>query len=63
MGEGQAWPAGAIACFDGGKPVGFYREARCRVEILDEGSNAGQVVGIAGGGCSGPLGGNGWMVF
>ena len=63
MGKGQAWPAGVVAGFDGGKPDFSYSEACCGVEVLDEGANAGQVVGIEGRGGSGPLGGNGWMVF
>ena len=63
MGEGQAWPAGVVACFDGDKPGRFYREAYSSVEVLDEGSTARQVVPIEGGGCSGPLGGNGRIVF
>ena len=33
------------------------------MDVSDEGSNAGQVVGIEGGGGCGLLGGNGWIVF
>ena len=33
------------------------------MEVSDEGANARQVVGIEDGGGSGPLSGNGWMVF
>ena len=33
------------------------------MEVSDEGTNAGQVVGIEGGGGSCPLGGNGWMIL
>ena len=33
------------------------------MEVSNEGANAGQVMGIEGGGGSSPLGGNGWMVF
>ena len=39
------------------------REACGGMEIADEGANAGKVVGIEGGWGSGPLGGNGWMIF
>ena len=63
MGEGQAWPAGVVAGFDGGEPGFFDRETYCGVEVSGEGTNAGQVVGIEGGGGSCPLGGNGWMIL
>ena len=33
------------------------------MEVSDDGANDVQVVGIAGGRGSSPLGGNGWMVF
>ena len=59
MGNGQAWSAGVVAGVDGGEPYGFYREICSYVEVLDEGSNAGQVVGIEYKGDSNPLGGNG----
>ena len=39
------------------------REACSGVEVSDEGANTGKVVGIEGGGGSGPLGGDGWMIF
>ena len=39
------------------------REACNGMEVLDEGANAGKVVGIESGGGSGPLGGDGWMIF
>ena len=39
------------------------REACGGVEISGEGADAGKVVGIGSGGGSGPLGGDGWMIF
>ena len=41
----------------------FDREACGDVDISDEGANAGKVVGIESSGGSGPLGGDGWMIF
>ena len=41
MGEGQAWLAGVVAGFDGGDPGGFDGEPCSRMEVTDEGANAG----------------------
>ena len=39
------------------------REACGGVEVSDEGADAGKVMSIESGGGSGPLGGDGWMIF
>ena len=47
-GVGDSCPGGEVAGFDGGKPGGFDWEACGGVEVADEGTNAGEVVGIEG---------------
>ena len=42
------YPGGEVAGFDGGQPSGFDWEASSCVEIADEGSNAGEVMGVDG---------------
>ena len=60
IGIGQSWPRGVVSCFDGCKPGGLDWESCCRVEVLDKGSNAGEIVGIEG--CR-DVGGPGWGGF
>ena len=41
MGQGQIWPAGVVAGFDGGKPGGLDGEPLSGVEVINEGANTG----------------------
>ena len=53
VGEGESRPGRKFASIDGCKPRGLERKVCCSVEVTDEGSNAGQVMGIQGGGVEG----------
>ena len=48
IGVGDTRPSGEVAGFDSGDPGGFDWESSCGVEVADEGTNAGEVVGIEG---------------
>ena len=48
IGVGVTRPGGEVAGFDSGKPGGFDWESSGGVEVLDEGPNAGEVVGVEG---------------
>ena len=48
IGIGEARPGGEVAGFDGGEPGGFGWESCGGVEVADEGTNAGEVVGVEG---------------
>ena len=62
MGEGQAGTACVVTGFDGGEPGGFDREAGGCMEVMGEGADAVEVMGIeCRGGCA-PLGGNSCVV-
>ena len=51
---GEARPDGEVASFDGVQPGGFDWESSGGVEVADEGSNNGEVVGVEGSlGCRG----------
>ena len=53
-GIGEARPGGEVAGFDGGHPGGFDWESSGVVEVADDGSNDGEVVGVEGSwGCRG----------
>ena len=61
VGEGDCRPGRKVASVDGCKPRGLYRKSCCSVEVADEGSNDGQVMGIQGGGRGAPLRWGRWM--
>ena len=46
IGVGESWPGGEVAAFDGSVLGGFYWESCVGVEVADEGTNAGEVVGV-----------------
>ena len=46
IGVGEAGPGELIASFDGGEPGGIDGKAGGGVEVADEGTNAGEVVGV-----------------
>ena len=46
---------------DGCKPRGPDRKSCSSVEVADEGSNSGQIMGVQGGGSRAPLFRNRWM--
>ena len=48
IGVGESWPGGEVAGFDGGEPGGFDWESCGSVEVADEGTKAGEVVGVEG---------------
>ena len=48
IGVGESWPGGEVAGFDGGKPVDFDWKSCGGVEVADEGTNDGEVVGVEG---------------
>ena len=48
IGVGDSWPGGEVSVFDGGEPGGFDWESCGGVEVADEGTNAGKVVGVEG---------------
>ena len=48
VGIGEARPGGEVAGFDCGQPGGFDWESSDGVEVADEGSNSGEVVGVEG---------------
>ena len=63
VGVGKAGPGGVVAGFDGGEPGRLDGEAGGGVEVADEGTNDGGVVGVEGSwGCR--VSGNGvwWTV-
>ena len=47
-GVGESWSGGEVAGFDGSEPGGFDRESCGGVEVADEGTKAGEVVGVEG---------------
>ena len=49
IGVGKARPGGVVAVFDGGEPGGHDGKPGSGEEVADEGSDAGQVVGVEGG--------------
>ena len=61
VGEGDSRPGGKVASMDGCKQHGIDRKACCNVEVVDEGVDAGEVMGIQGGGSGAPLRCNRWM--
>ena len=61
VGEGESRPGSKISSMDGCNPRGIDRKACCSVEVVDEGSNDGQVMGIQGGGSGAPLSWDRWM--
>ena len=48
IGVGETRPGEEVAGFDGGKPGGFDLESSGGVEVADEGTNDGEVVGVEG---------------
>ena len=50
VGEGESRPGSKVASMDGCKPRVLNRKACCSVEVAYEGANAGNVMGIQGGG-------------
>ena len=61
VGKGESMPGIKVSSMDGCKPHGLDRKACCSVEAADEGSNAGQVMGVKGGGSGAPLCWDIWM--
>ena len=53
--EGEFMSGIKVASMDGCKPRGLDSKACCSMEVSDKGSNAGQVMGIQGGGRGAPL--------
>ena len=43
---GESWSGGEVAGFDGGEPVRFDWKSCGGVEVADEGTNTGEVVGV-----------------
>ena len=48
IGVGDTRPGGEVASFDGGEPGGFDWEYSGSVEVADEGTNTGEIVGAEG---------------
>ena len=48
IGVGDTRPGGEVAGFDSDKPCGFDWEYSGGVEVADEGTNSGEVVGVEG---------------
>ena len=48
IGVDESWTGGEVARFDGGEPGGFGWESCGGVEVADEDTNAGEVVGVEG---------------
>jgi len=48
VGIGESGPTCIVACFDGCQPSGLDWEARCCMEIHDQGTDAGEVMCIEG---------------
>ena len=48
IGVGETRPGGEVSGFDSGKPGGFDWESSGGVEVVDEGPNAGEVMGVEG---------------
>ena len=48
IGVGETRPGGEVAGFDSGEPGGFDWEYSGGVEVADEGTNAGEIVGVEG---------------
>ena len=48
IGVDESCTGGEVASFNGGKPGGFDWEYCSGVEVADEGTNAGEVVGVEG---------------
>ena len=61
VGKVESRPGSKVVSMDGCKPHGLDRKSYCIVEVADEGSNSGQVVGIRGGGRGAPLCRDIWM--
>ena len=61
VGEGDYRPGSKVSSMDGCKPRGLDRKACCSVEVVDESADAGEVMGIQGGGSGAPLRWNRWM--
>ena len=45
---GKSWPGGEVAGFDDSKLVGFDWKSYGGVEVADEGTSAGEVMGVEG---------------
>ena len=48
IGVGETRPGGEVAGFYSGEPGGFYWGSSGGVEVADEGTNAGEIVGVEG---------------
>ena len=61
VGEDDSRPGSKVAGTYGCNPRGLDRKSCCSVEVADEGTDAGKVMGIRGGGSGVPLCQNRWM--
>ena len=61
VGKVESRSGSKVSSMDGCKPRGLDRKACCSVEVVDESADAGEVMGIQGGGSGAPLRWNRWM--
>ena len=61
VGKVESRSGSKVSSMDGCKPRGLDRKVCCGVELPEEGADAGEVVGIQGGGIGAPLRQNRWM--